>query len=191
MNIVLLGLNHKTAPVELRERLAIGPHQLEDATRSLVQAPGVIEGMILSTCNRVELLASLRPDAPDLLDFVEGYFEIERELVRPHIYEYRQEHAVRHLFRVACSLDSMVIGEPQILGQVKSSYLAARSAGAVRGHLDKVLQRAFVVAKRVRTETQIGTSSVSIASVAVELARKIFGSLEGKKVLLVGAGKMS
>jgi glutamyl-tRNA reductase len=191
MNIVLLGLNHKTAPVELRERLAIGPQQLEQATRSLLEAPGVLEGMILSTCNRVELFTSLQPDAPDLLQFIESYFEIEREVVAPHIYEYRQENAVRHLFRVACSLDSMVIGEPQILGQVKSSYLAARSAGAIRGHLDKVLQRAFVVAKRVRSETQIGSSSVSIASVAVELARKIFGSLEGKKVLLVGAGKMS
>ena len=133
----------------------------------------------------------MQPDAPDLLHFIESYFDIERELLAPHIYEYRQENAVRHLFRVACSLDSMVIGEPQILGQVKSSYLAARSAGAIRGHLDKVLQRAFVVAKRVRSETQIGSSSVSIASVAVELARKIFGSLEGKKVLLVGAGKMS
>src|ERR1700753_3411889 len=191
MNIVLLGLNHKTAPVELRERLAIGPEQLEQATRSLLQAPGVVEGMILSTCNRVELLTSLQPDAPHLLQFIESYFDIEREVVAPHIYEYRQGNAVPPLFRVACSLDSMVIGEPQILGQVKSSYLAARSAGAIRGHLDKVLQRAFVVAKRVRSETQIGSSSVSIASVAVELARKIFGSLEGKKVLLVGAGKMS
>jgi glutamyl-tRNA reductase len=191
MNIVLLGLNHKTAPIELREQLAVAPQQLEEATRSLLDAPGVLEGMILSTCNRVELLASQQPDAPHLLDFVRSYFGMEREVLTPHIYEYRQEHAVRHLFRVACSLDSMVIGEPQILGQVKSSYLAARSVGAVRGHLDKVLQRAFVVAKRVRSETQIGTSSVSIASVAVELARKIFGSLEGKKILLVGAGKMS
>jgi glutamyl-tRNA reductase len=191
MNIVLLGLNHKTAPIELRERLAIGPLQLEDATRSLVQAPGVLEGMILSTCNRVELLTSQEPNAPDLLEFVGSYFDIEPKVLTPHMYEYRQEHAVRHLFRVACSLDSMVIGEPQILGQVKTSYLAARSAGAIRGHLDKVLQRAFVVAKRVRSETQIGSSSVSVASVAVELARKIFGSLEGKKVLLVGAGKMS
>jgi glutamyl-tRNA reductase len=191
MNIVLLGLNHKTAPIELRERLAIGPQQLVEATRSLVQSPGVLEGMILSTCNRVELLTSLAPDAPNLLDFVGSYFHIEPELLTPHIYEYRQENAVRHLLRVACSLDSMVIGEPQILGQVKSSYLAARSAGAIRGHLDKVLQRAFVVAKRVRTETQIGSSSVSIASVAVELARKIFGSLENKTVLVVGAGKMS
>jgi glutamyl-tRNA reductase len=191
MNIVLLGLNHKTAPIELRERLAIGPLQLEDATRSLMQAPGVLEGMILSTCNRVELLTSQEPNAPDLLEFVGSYFDIEPKVLTPHMYEYRQENAVRHLFRVACSLDSMVIGEPQILGQVKSSYLAARSAGAIRGHLDKVLQRAFVVAKRVRSETQIGSSSVSIASVAVELARKIFGSLEGKKVLLVGAGKMS
>src|SRR6202789_2284933 len=191
MNIVLLGLNHKTAPIELRERLAIAPHQLEDATRSLVQAPGILEGMILSTCNRVELLTSQAPDAPHLLDYIGSYFDIKTELVGPHIFGFRQENAVRHLFRVACSLDSMVIGEPQILGQVKSSYLAARSAGAIRGHLDKVLQRAFVVAKRVRTETQIGNSSVSIASVAVELARKIFGSLEDKKVLLVGAGKMS
>src|SRR5580698_3432688 len=191
MNIVLLGLNHKTAPIELRERLAIGPLQLEDATRSLMQAPGVLEGMILSTCNRVELLTSQEANAPDLLEFVGSYFDIEPKLLTPHMYEYRQENAVRHLFRVACSLDSMVIGEPQILGQVKSSYLAARSAGAIRGHLDKVLQRAFVVAKRVRTETQIGSSSVSIASVAVELAKKIFGGLDGKKVLLVGAGKMS
>jgi glutamyl-tRNA reductase len=191
MNIVLLGLNHKTAPIELRERLAIAPHQLEDATRSLVQAPGILEGMILSTCNRVELLTSQAPDAPHLLDYIGNYFDIKTELLAPHIYEYRGEHAVRHLFRVACSLDSMVIGEPQILGQVKSSYLAARSAGAIQGHLDRVLQRAFVVAKRVRSETEIGNSSVSIASVAVELARKIFGSLEDKKVLLVGAGKMS
>ena len=190
MNIVLLGLNHKTAPIELRERLAIGPQQLEEATRSLMQAPGVLEGMILSTCNRVELLTSQEANAPNLLEFVGSYFDIEPELLTPHMYEYRQENAVRHLFRVACSLDSMVIGEPQILGQVKTSYLAARSAGAIRGHLDKVLQRAFV-AKRVRSETQIGSSAVSIASVAVELARKIFGSLEGKKVLLVGAGKMS
>jgi glutamyl-tRNA reductase len=191
MNIVLLGLNHKTAPIELRERLAIAPQHLEEATRSLVQAPGILEGMILSTCNRVELLTSQAPDAPHLLDYIGSYFDIETELLAPHIYEYRGEQAVRHLFRVACSLDSMVIGEPQILGQVKSSYLAARSAGAIQGHLDKVLQRAFVVAKRVRSETEIGNSSVSIASVAVELARKIFGSLEDRKVLLVGAGKMS
>jgi glutamyl-tRNA reductase len=191
MNIVLLGLNHKTAPIELRERLAVAPHELEEATRSLVEAPGVLEGMILSTCNRVELLISQEADAPNLLQFIGDYFRIAPDQLAPHIYEYRQEEAVRHLFRVACSLDSMVIGEPQILGQVKSSYLAARSAGAIRGHLDKVLQRAFVVAKRVRSETQIGSSAVSIASVGVELARKIFGSLEGKKVLLVGAGKMS
>src|ERR1700749_2546547 len=191
MNIVLLGLNHKTAPIELRERLAIGPQQLEEATRSLMQAPGVMEGMILSTCNRVELLTSQQPDAPHLLDFIGRYFGIDRQQLAPHMYEYRQEEAVRHLFRVACSLDSMGIGEPPILGQVKNSYLAARSAGAIRGHLDKVLQRAFVVAKRVLSDPQIGSSSVSIASVAVELARKIFGSLEGRKILLVGAGKMS
>src|ERR1700677_2275985 len=112
MNIVLLGLNHKTAPIELRDRLAIGPQQLEEATRSLAQSPGVLEGMILSTCNRVELLTSLDPDAPHLMDFVGSYFRIVPKLLAPHIYEYRQENAVRPLFRVACSLDSMVIGEP-------------------------------------------------------------------------------
>src|SRR3984957_4492553 len=108
MNIVLLGLNHKTAPIELRERLAVAPQELEQATRSLVQAPGVLEGMILSTCNRVELLTSQQPDAPHLLEFIGDYFRIETKLLAPHIYEYRQEEAVRHLFRVACSLDSMV-----------------------------------------------------------------------------------
>src|ERR1700691_1746601 len=101
MNIVLLGLNHKTAPIELRERLAVAPHDLEEATRSLVQAPGVLAGMILSTCNR-ELLTSQQPDAPHLLEFIGDYFRIAPEQLAPHIYEYRQEEAVRHLFRVAC-----------------------------------------------------------------------------------------
>jgi glutamyl-tRNA reductase len=192
MTIVLVGVNHKTAPVELRERLAIPPEQLADAMRSLAGVAGVHEGMILSTCNRVELVACQdAPTAEHLLSFFQRYFSINPAELLPHLYQYQEEEAVRHLFRVASSLDSMVVGEPQILGQVKESYTIARSVGAVRGNLEKLLQCAFAVAKKVRTETQIGSSSVSIASVAVDLAKKIFGSLDGKCVMLVGAGKMS
>jgi glutamyl-tRNA reductase len=193
--LVLLGVNHNTAPVEVRERLAIPAGGLADATRSLIAAPGVREGLILSTCNRVELLTVQEkrdePQHANLLDFMDSYFSVTPASIRPHLYEYRERDAVRHLFRVASSLDSMVVGEPQILGQVKESYTVAKEVGGVAGSLEKLLQSAFSTAKKVRSETQIGSSSVSIASVAVDLARKIFGSLAGKQVLLVGAGKMS
>ena len=192
--LVLVGVNHMSAPIEVRERLSIPLTRLADAARTLAAQPGVREAMVISTCNRVEFLTH-REDGEEssagLLRFLHEYFAIPAELVESHLYEYREREAVRHLFRVASSLDSMVVGEPQILGQVKEAYGVAREAGAVAGALDPLLQRAFSVAKRVRTETQIGSSSVSIASVAVELARKIFGSLEGRTVLLVGAGKMS
>lgn len=191
MKILLTGVNHKTAPVELREQLAISPERLSEATRALQEFPGVREAMILSTCNRVELLACHEASSPDLLGFLGSYLGVNTASLRPHTYEYRETDAVQHLFRVAASLDSMVVGEPQILGQVKESYTVARSAGAVQTHLEKLLQSTFTVAKKVRSETQIGSSSVSIASVAVDLAKKIFGSLEGKRVMLVGAGKMS
>jgi glutamyl-tRNA reductase len=197
MNLVLLGINHNTAPIEVRERLAIPAGRLADATRTLLHQPGIREGLILSTCNRVEIV-TLQDDAAatennkaDLLRFLHEYFAVPPHTLQPHLYEFREREAVRHLFRVACSLDSMVVGEPQILGQVKESYTIAREVGAVSSQLDTLLQRAFSVAKRVRSETQIGSSSVSIASVAVDLARNIFGSLQGKTVLLVGAGKMS
>jgi glutamyl-tRNA reductase len=200
-HLVLLGINHNTAPIEVRERLAIPAARLADATRTLLHQPGIREGLILSTCNRVELLTlqdgtsdatSTPPQDPaDLLRFLQEYFAIPPHDIQPHLYEHRDREAVRHLFRVASSLDSMVVGEPQILGQVKESYTIAREVGAVSTHLDSLLQRTFTVAKKIRTETQIGSSSVSIASVAVDLARKIFGSLEKKTVLLVGAGKMS
>jgi glutamyl-tRNA reductase len=191
MKLLLTGVNHKTAPVELREQLAIAPERLGEATRALLELPGVHEAMILSTCNRVELLACHESSSPDLLSFLESYLGINAASLRPHTYEYSETDAVRHLFRVAASLDSMVVGEPQILGQVKESYTTARSVGAVQMHLEKLLQATFTVAKKVRSETEIGSSSVSIASVAVDLAKKIFGSLHGKRVLLVGAGKMS
>jgi glutamyl-tRNA reductase len=194
-SLLLLGVNHTTAPIDVRERLAIPVSRLADATRTLAHQPGIREAMILSTCNRVELLtvhdATQGSDAPGMLRFLHDYLNIQPAAVQPHVYEFREREAIRHLFRVASSLDSMVVGEPQILGQVKESYTIAREVGAINSTLDPLLQRAFSVAKKVRTETQIGSSSVSIASVAAELARKIFGSLSGKTVLLVGAGKMS
>ena len=191
MNFQLLGVNHKTAPVEVRERLAIPERKLPEALQQLLKIKGVGEGLILSTCNRVEILAQTQNGSADLRDFLAQYFQVEPRAYERHLYEYRQQEVVRHVFRVASSLDSMVVGEPQILGQVKEAYATARAAGAVQSQLDLLLTRAFAVAKRVRTETAVGSSSVSVASVAVELAGKIFGSLEGKQVCLVGAGKMS
>lgn len=191
MKFLVTGLNHKTAPVELRERLAIAKDALPEATRALLQSPGVREAMILSTCNRVELVVSHNGTEPQLPRFLAEHFSLDRTVLEPHLYQYQDEEAVRHMFRVAASLDSMVVGEAQILGQVKQSWTLAREIGAVKGPLDKLLQGAFSAAKRVRSETEIGSSSVSIASVAVDLARRIFGSLDGKKILVVGAGKMS
>jgi glutamyl-tRNA reductase len=203
--LLLLGVNHTTAPIDVRERLAIPTHRLADATRTLAHQPGVREALILSTCNRVELLtvqdeADAEVDASNagipapslsMIRFLNEYLQVQATDIQPHVYEFREREAIRHLFRVASSLDSMVVGESQILGQVKQSWTVGREVGAVKSTLDPLLQRAFSVAKKVRTETQIGNSTVSVASVAAELARKIFGSLTGKTVLLVGAGKMS
>src|SRR5215470_19839619 len=169
MNFQVIGVNHNSAPVEVRERLAIPESRLPDAIRTLVQQPGVEEGMVLSTCNRVELLASTNQGS-DLRGFLRAYFGISPDSLNSHIYEFRQREAVRHVFRVASSLDSMVVGEPQILGQVKEAYALARGLGAIHSALDVLLSRAFAVAKRVRTETAIGSSSVSVSSVAVQLA---------------------
>lgn len=190
MNFVLIGVNHKSAPLQVRERLAIPAARLQEATLSLLSVPCVREGMILSTCNRVEFLTYQEPAQADLLEFIQNYFAVGKEAMHPYIYEYRASEVVRHVFRVASSLDSLVVGEPQILGQVKESYSLARSIGGINTNLDPLMQRAFTVARKVRNQTSIGISSVSIASVAVDLARKIFGSLQGKTVLLMGAGKM-
>ena len=203
--LLLLGVNHTTAPIAVRERLAIPTHRLADATRTLADQPGIREALILSTCNRVEILTVQddlepginipHPSRPEptlsVIRFLNEYLQVRSTDIEPHVYEYHERDAIRHLFRVACSLDSMVVGEAQILGQVKQSWTVGREVGSVKSTLDPLLQRAFSVAKKVRTETQIGSMTVSIASVAAELARKIFGSLSGKTVLLVGAGKMS
>jgi glutamyl-tRNA reductase len=190
MSLRLLGINHKTAPIELRERVAIPRERLAGAAISLVDVAGVSEAMILSTCNRVEILTAAEPGA-DVAGFLHRHLGVDPGILKPHLYEYCDREAVRHLFRVAASLDSMVVGEPQILGQVKDAYSVAREAGTVAGQLEPLLQSAFAAAKKVRNETEIGSTTVSIASVAVDLAQKIFGSLQGKKVFLVGAGKMS
>jgi glutamyl-tRNA reductase len=191
MTLALIGVNHKTAPIALREKIAIGRDDLAETTRALAATPGVVECMIVSTCNRVELLAAVESlDAP-VAGFLSSYFGIDAQVLAPHLYEYHDNEAVSHLFRMAASLDSMVVGEPQILGQVKEAFAVARAAGTVSGQLEHLLQSAFAAAKRARSETGIGSNSVSIASVAVDMARKIFGSLEGRTVFLVGAGKMS
>lgn len=188
MHIVLAGINHLTAPVEVRERLAVPVPRLGDFLRDLQRHAGLEEAMVLSTCNRFELL--LRHDGS--LDVAALVAEIFGDLQpQATLYRHEGEQAVAHIFKVASSLDSMVVGEPQILGQVKEAYAAARAAGTVHSQLNALLTRSFAVAKRVRTETQIGSSSVSVASVAVELAKRIFGSLEGRTVYLIGAGKMS
>ena len=191
MSIVLIGVNHKTAPIALRERIAIAREALPEALRALAAEPGVSECMIVSTCNRVEALTIVESAGVGLAGFLHRHFGLEPALLAPHLYEHRDQEAVRHLFRVAASLDSMVVGEPQILGQVKEAFNVARAAGTVGGQLEHLLQSAFTAAKKVRSETEIGANSVSIASVAVELARKIFGTLEGRTVFLVGAGEMS
>ena len=191
MTLALIGVNHKTAPIELRERIAISRDELPETTRALGEMPGVSECMIVSTCNRVELLASVDSSSTDLLEFLHQRFGIEPAELAPHIYEHRDQEAVRHLFRMAASLDSMVVGEPQILGQVKEAFAVAKTAGTISGSLEHLLQSAFAAAKKARSETGIGSNSVSIASVAVDMARKIFGSLQGRTVFLVGAGKMS
>ncbi len=188
----VFGVNHKTAPIELRERIAISRDDLAEVTRALASVPGVAECIIVSTCNRVEFVTALDGQStPDLTAFLRSQFNLGPNSLEGHVYQHSGKQAVRHLFRVASSLDSMVVGEPQILGQVKEAFSVAREAGTVGGHLEHLLQATFSAAKKVRTETEIGSSSVSVASVAVELARRIFGSLNGRTVFLVGAGKMS
>src|SRR5579871_2519156 len=191
MRYQLIGVNHKSAPLEVRERLAIPESRLPDTCRDLTAYPGIEEGMVISTCNRVEIITHTTNGHADLRGFLHHHFHLDPDELDPHLYEFRAKDAVRHLFRVTSSLDSMVVGEAQILGQVKEAYATARAVGAVQSQLDQLLTRAFAVAKRVRTETAVGSSAVSVASVAVELAKKIFGSLNGRTVYLVGAGKMT
>ena len=194
MRFSITGVNHKSAPVEVRERLAFDENSLSAALLDLKGRPGFCEGMILSTCNRVEIALTCE-DGPAsgvaVDEFLADTRKVARDWVTPYLYRYEDSEAILHLFRVAASLDSMVVGEPQILGQLKTAYALAKEHGAVSGFMDTLLTRAFSVAKRVRSETEIGANAVSVSYAAVELAREIFGSLDGKKVMMVGAGKMS
>src|SRR5690349_3529606 len=189
MQLALVGLSHKTAPVEVRARLAFNDGALRRALTSLVGRPDVTEVMILSTCNRVEVVAE-SPDDRLIREFLCEFHQVAPEAVSKHLYSLRNADVIRHVFRVAASLDSMVIGEPQILGQVKEAYRIAADAGTVGLHLNALMNRAFAVAKKVRSETGISQFAVSISYAAVELARKIFGDLTGKTVMIIGASKM-
>jgi glutamyl-tRNA reductase len=196
MSIVVVGLNHKTAPIEVRERLAFSDEACAESLRTLVDGEVVREGLIVSTCNRVEILAAANAQngseaAERLSHFLSTVRSVPVELFRGHLYTHADEAAVRHVFRVASSLDSLVVGEPQVLGQVRHAYSLAVEAGTAGKVLHRLVHSALRVAKRVRTETGIAASAVSVSFTAVELGRKIFGSLKGATVLLVGAGEMA
>lgn len=196
MSIVLVGVNHKSAPVEVRERLAFTEEACSTSLRMLVDGEVVREGLIVSTCNRVEVLAETASDRlNDTIErvnqFLSGTDTLPRSFFAAHLYQHKDDQAIRHLFRVTSSLDSMVIGEPQVLGQVRRAYSIALEAGTAGRILNRLVHHAFRVAKRVRSETGIGANAVSISYMAVELGKKIFNSLEGRTALLIGAGEMA
>src|SRR3989304_6145362 len=194
MNLVIVGLNHRTAPIEIREKLSFPSDAIGEPLNMLLGNYGLNEAVILSTCNRVEVLAitgDMEKGCWQIKRFLSDFHKIPLEKLDEHLYAHSGEEAVKHLFRVSAGLDSMVMGEPQILGQVKDSYGHAvehDSAGII---VNKLYHKAFQVAKRIRTETKIGEAAVSISFAAVELARKIFGNLTGKNCMLVGAGEMA
>lgn len=194
MELVLVGLNHNTAPVEVRERVAFPEGNLCPALQQL-QDFGLREAMIVSTCNRVEVIAhgkdSLIQTIDSVKNFLYSYHRLSPPFLEDYLYSYLRHDLIRHVFRVTSSLDSLVVGEPQILSQMKQAYATACQAESVGSQLQELIPRAFFVAKKVRTSTRIGTSAVSVSSVAVELARKIFGELKEKTVLLLGAGEMA
>jgi len=193
MEIIVVGLSHKSAPVEIRERMCFPDGGVERPLRRILSLPSIREDLILSTCNRFEvyvIAGDIDDGTRDIKDFFSSLHGIPRKELEQFIYAHEGQDAVRHIFRVASSLDSMVVGEPQILGQIKDAFSEASRHGVAGAILSRLFNRAFRVAKRVRTETSIGERAISISFVAVELARKIFQNLEDKAVLLVGAGEM-
>lgn len=192
MTLLALGINHKTAPVALRERVAFGPDILENALDSLLAQPSVHSGVVLSTCNRTELYLSVDEQQDiqqQLVRWLCEYHHLDEKDVLNSLYWHQNNAAVSHLMRVASGLDSLVLGEPQILGQVKKAYAESQRGHVINGELERMFQKTFSVAKRVRTETEIGSSAVSVAFAACTLARQIFESLKKVSVLLVGAGE--
>lgn len=189
MTLQVLGINHKSAPVGLREKVAFSPEQVNQALSHAGTQLGV-EMVIVSTCNRTELYCNLgEVSCDDVVQWLISYKGLNQQEVLPCLYKYQQQQAVAHLMRVASGLDSLILGEPQILGQIKQAYTESREAGSVGSVLERFFQRAFSVAKQVRTDTDIGVNAVSVAFAAVSLAKQIFDDLSGSKVLLVGAGE--
>src|SRR6266850_7178667 len=196
MSIALVGINHKTAPVEVRELLALSDEACTEGLRSLVDGEAVREGLIVSTCNRVEILSATTPDhlqqsTQRITEFLDRARSLPAGFLGKHLYSHTNDEAVRHFFRVASSLDSMVVGEPQVLGQVRRAYSLAVEAGTAGRVLNRLIHHTFHVAKRVRTETGIAANAVSLSYMAVELGKKIFDSLAGQTVMLIGAGEMA
>ena len=190
MALLALGINHKTAPVAIREKVAFAPEQLPAALRDLVTRPAVKEAAIVSTCNRTELYLGLdSPNEAAVIDWLREFHELRSEDLAPYVYLHPDAEAVRHLLRVASGLDSLILGEPQILGQLKDAYLQATGAGTLGRTLNRLFQHTFSVAKQVRTDTAIGASPVSVAFAAVSLAKQIFGELHPQTALLIGAGE--
>jgi len=196
MSIITLGLNHKTAPVEIRERLAFSPESLPDAVKSLSALDGISEAAILSTCNRTELYCTtlgnqqLTDQAIEqIIEWLSQFHGLRSADIHAHLYSHNHEDAIRHALQVACGLDSLVLGEPQILGQMKQAYAQANEQGTMGSLLGKLFQHAFSVAKQVRTDTEIGSSPVSVAFAAVSLSKQIFGELDQHTALMIGAGE--
>lgn len=192
--LLIVGLSHKTAPVEFRERLSFSEDRQREAVREIVKLSPIKEAVLLSTCNRTELYtiaSSVEAGVEALIDYLAAAAGLNPIELKKYLYFYNHEHAVLHLFRVVSSLESMVVGEAQILGQVKEAYDLAFQEGATDTVLNRLLRHAFKVGKRVRTETAIGESAVSISYAAVELAKQVFGVLDGNTVMVVGAGEMS
>jgi len=190
MQLLAFGINHKTAPVDIRERVAFAPEQICQALRELTAHQDVSEAAILSTCNRTELYCCVdKTQGHSVADWFSNYHKLGLEEIRPYIYQHPNQDAVRHLLRVASGLDSLVLGEPQILGQVKTAYKDALDAGAIGSVLNRLCQHTFNVAKQVRTDTAIGASAVSVAFAAVSLAKQIFSNFPKHTALLIGAGE--
>ena len=190
MGLIAVGINHKTAPVDIRERVSFAPEHLTDALYELTSCPHISEAAILSTCNRTELVCSSNGEGGDtVIDWFEHYHKLKHEEVRPYIYVHPDQLAVRHVLRVASGLDSLILGEPQILGQIKDAYSTAKEAGTIGKMLGRLFQHTFSVAKQVRTDTAIGSSPVSVAFAAVSLSRQIFNNMEEHTALLIGAGE--
>jgi len=199
MPLITLGLNHKTAPVDVREQVAFTPERLPEALKQLKSLKGVNEAAILSTCNRTEIYCSIdNNSAPDddintrdqqIVDWFSKFHHIPLETIKDYLYQHDHQDTIRHAFRVASGLDSMVLGEPQILGQMKQSYAEANQNGSLSLLLGRLFQHSFTVAKQVRTDTAIGSSAVSVAFASVSLAKKIFGDLSPYTALMIGAGE--